>query len=502
MSLHYFADRLLQGAPVMAFLLSMWLQATKRKAAKGARSGRGAKLTRPNRTVLRLEVLEDRTVPSAPALGPQGAYVQTNLVSDIPGLAPLTDANLKNPWGTSFSADGSFTISNQKTSVSTLYAVHESGVAAESPTVAIPSTAAGQGPTGQVSNDTLSFLVNGTPASFIYANVNGTITAWNSSAGTTARVEATTTGAVYTGLVMQSTASGDFLYAANPRQGRIDVFDSSFHRVILPAGAFVDPDLPARMVPFNVEDINGDLYVAYAVTGPPVAKTVAPEGSGAIAVFDASGNFIKQLTTGGKLASPWGITLAPHGFGQYSGDLLVGNFSYAASEINAFDPMSGAYLGTLTDSSGNTLLQDVNGLWDLTFGNRGNGGLPVTLYFTTGLNAEADGLFGALTPAPRPGIAPGRADAAGQEGALGIVLTELSPTVMIGNQAIGVTGANGSGDTVPRPAAMTWSNPATAPAATSTPQILPMIAATPNQDASDQLFAALAGSDDATWNAW
>jgi uncharacterized protein (TIGR03118 family) len=295
----------------MAFLLGTWLQAMKRKAPNSARSGRGAKLACPNRSVLRLDGLEDRTVPSAPAVGPRSAYVQTNLVSDIPGLALLTDPDLKNPWGTSFTADGSFSIANQKTNVSTLYAVTEAGVRAESPTVTIPTTAGGpQGPTGQASNDTPSFLVNGTPASFIYANVNGTISAWNSSSGTTAQVEATTAGAGYTGLVMQSTAAGDFLYAANPKQGRIDVFDGSFNRVTLPAGAFVDPQLPAGLVPWNVEDVNGELYVAYAVAGPPVAKTVAPEGSGAIAVFDTSGNFIKQLTAGGKLASPWGITLA------------------------------------------------------------------------------------------------------------------------------------------------------------------------------------------------
>src|SRR6516165_319585 len=280
----------------MAFLLRMWLQAMKRKAAKGARSRRGATLTRPDRTVLRLEVLEDRTVPSAPALGPQGAYVQTNLVSDIPGLALLTDANLKNSWGTSFAADGSFSISDQKTNVSTQYAVHESGVIAESPTVAIPTTAAGpQGPTGQANNTTSSFLVNGTPAAFIYADLNGGIYAWNPSAGTTAQLEATTAGAGYTGLNLQSTAAGDFLYAANARQGRIDVFDGSFNRVTLPVGAFVDPYLPAQLIPFNVEDVNGDLYVAYGKAGPPVARQTAPEGVGAIAVFDTSGNFIKQF---------------------------------------------------------------------------------------------------------------------------------------------------------------------------------------------------------------
>ena len=490
----------------MAFLLRMWLQAMKRKAAKGARSRRGATLTRPDRTVLRLEVLEDRTVPSAPALGPQGAYVQTNLVSDIPGLALLTDANLKNSWGTSFAADGSFSISDQKTNVSTQYAVHESGVIAESPTVAIPTTAAGpQGPTGQANNTTSSFLVNGTPAAFIYADLNGGIYAWNPSAGTTAQLEAKTAGAGYTGLNLQSTAAGDFLYAANARQGRIDVFDGSFNRVTLPVGAFVDPYLPAQLIPFNVEDVNGDLYVAYGKAGPPVARQTAPEGVGAIAVFDTSGNFIKQFASGGKLASPWGITLAPPSFGEFGGALLVGNFSYAATEINAFDPTSGAYLGTLTDGNGHTLLAGENGLWDLTFGQGGNGGVPRTLYFVAGLNAETDGLFGAITPAPQPGIAPGRAGDTGQAAALDIALIQgqTSPSVIAGTPASGgatgdVVGGVGSDQAVTPPAAMTASDP--------TPTPVVQLSATPagsaNQDVVDQLFAALAGSDDAAWNAW
>src|SRR5205814_3723754 len=144
---------------------------------------------------------------------------------------------------------------------------------------------------------------------------------------------------------------------------------------------------------------NGNLYVAYAPAGAPAARSLAPEGAGAVAMFDTSGNFIKQLILGGKLASPWGITLAPSSFGQFGGDLLVGNFSYLFTEINAFNPVSGAYLGTLNDGSGNPLLAGDNGLWDLTFGIGGSGGLPGTLYFTTGLNDENDGLFGAIDPA-------------------------------------------------------------------------------------------------------
>src|SRR6516225_7191284 len=129
---HYNADRLLQGATVMTFLLHTWLQALSRKSARGARTRRGATPNRPHRVVLRLEALEDRMVPS------QNGYVQTNLVSDLASEnAQITDPNLKNPWGTSFSADGSFSVSDQRTNVSTQYSVTAAGVSQGSPTIAI-----------------------------------------------------------------------------------------------------------------------------------------------------------------------------------------------------------------------------------------------------------------------------------------------------------------------------------------------------------------------------
>ena len=143
----------------MPFLLHTWLRALSRKSARGARTRCGAKYHRPNRTVLRLETLEDRMVPS------QNGYVQTNLVSDLASEhAQITDPNLKNPWGTSFSADGSFSVSDQRTNVSTQYSVTAAGVSQGSLTINIPTTLMGpQGPTGQVFNDTLSFQVNGAP---------------------------------------------------------------------------------------------------------------------------------------------------------------------------------------------------------------------------------------------------------------------------------------------------------------------------------------------------
>src|SRR5262249_50291935 len=273
------------------------------------------------------------------------SFTQTNLVSDIPMLAAVTDASLKNPWGVSAGPMTPFCVSDQATGVATLYAVPPGGVNHVGLTVTIPSTASGpQGPTGQVFNSQAiacptCFLVGTSPATFIFANLNGTISAWNG--GTSATVAATTAGAGYTGLAIGSGASGPLLYVANGVTGHIDVFNGSFAPVSLGANAFQNP-VPG-LVPFNVQNIGGQIYVSYALPGR-AAQIAAAEGQGAVAIFDTSGNLIKTLISGSKLASPWGMTLAPSGFGSLSGDLLVGNFSFAASEINAFDPTSGTLL--------------------------------------------------------------------------------------------------------------------------------------------------------------
>jgi uncharacterized protein (TIGR03118 family) len=356
-----------------------------------------------------LEALETRLAPSANIH--QGAYVQTNLVSDIPGEAQLTDPNLKNPWGVSSSPTSPLWVSNQGTSTSTLYNVTSTGISINSRIVNIPKTAAGpQGPTGQVFNNTSSFVVTGTtsPAAFIFADLNGTIDAWNitgDTAGASAVIEATTPGAVYTGLAIGSNASGNFLYAANDAgAGSIDIFDGTFTRV--PPGtngfatnAFVDPLLPRKLnlVPFNIQNIGGQLYVTYAPSGR-ANQVNAVEGDGAVAIFDTSGKFIRQVVAGSKLASPWGIALAPATFGAFGGDLLVGNFAYKYSEINAFDPKTGEFLGTLTDPTGAKIINQA--LWAIRFGIGGNNGDPNTLYFTAGINGEMDGLFGSIRAVP------------------------------------------------------------------------------------------------------
>jgi uncharacterized protein (TIGR03118 family) len=177
----------------------------------------------------------------------------------------------------------------------------------------------------------------------------------------------------------------------------IDAFNGSFNPTST-TGGFVNSVIPAGLVPFNVQTINGNVYVTYAPAGRP-AQISATAGMGAVAVFDTNGNLINQLITGGRLASPWGIALAPSSFGQFGGDLLVGNFSFAHSEINAFDPITGAWIGTIPiDTGANT----PGGLWALIFGNGGNGGNPNTLYFTDGVNGESNGLFGSITAVPEP----------------------------------------------------------------------------------------------------
>jgi uncharacterized protein (TIGR03118 family) len=330
-------------------------------------------------------------------------FVQVNLVSDIPGLATITEPELVNPWGVSHSTTSPFWTSNQGTNTTTLFAVTDrttvTKVTAVNPptgNIAIPTTTTGpQGPTGQVNNtNTSSFPVknggNGSSAAFIFANLNGTVAAWNG--GPTAFIQVTTPRAVYTGLAINGAQTR--LYAANDAgTGSIDVFDSTFAPVSLEAGAFVNPALPGGLVPFNVRDIRGNIYVTYAPAGR-AAQTNAPSGAGAVAIFDEDGNFITQLIAGSRLAAPWGITLAPAGFGRFINHLLVGNFSFLHSEINAFDPTTGRFRGRIPIDVGKG--HTPGGLWSLEFGVGGNNGDPNTLYFTDGINGEAHGLFGAI----------------------------------------------------------------------------------------------------------
>ena len=346
----------------------------------------------------------------------QAQYKQTNLVSSIPGFATVTDPTLINPWGVSFAAGSPIWTSNQGTNTANLYpVVGSTGVMPTVFTVNIPTTASGpQGPTGQVANslaimgnpaavfDVGGMGGNGAPALFIFANLNGTISAWNNSPHTEAITQWATPGATYTGLAINN--ANTELFAANDAgSGSIDVFKSDFTpNTSLPADAFATPTAigAAGLVPFNVQDIGGNVFVTYARSGR-AAQTGAMPGNGAVAEFSETGTLEGMSTpdANSKFASPWGIALAPMSFGKFGGDLLVGNFAFGDSVINAFDPTTWAFEGSISIDGGG---HPPGGLWSLTFGGSGNDGNPNTLFFTDGLNSEADGLFGSLTAVPEP----------------------------------------------------------------------------------------------------
>lgn len=321
------------------------------------------------------------------------AYVQTNLVSDIPGLAANTDANLVNPWGIASSPTSPFWVSDNKTGLTTLY--NSAGVP-QSLVVTIPSPLGGSTPTGQVFNPTADFKVGVNKALFIFATEDGTISGW---AGGTAAIQAADLsgqGAVFKGLALGNVGSNNFLYATDFRNGTIDVFNASFTPMSL-SGNFVDPNLPAGYAPFNIQDLNGQLYVTYAQQDATKHDDVGGPGKGFVDVFNTSGVLESRLISNGALNAPWGLALAPAGFGDFGGDLLVGNFGDGV--INAFDPTTGTFLGTLSDKNGNPIVN--LGLWGLKFGNDGNGGDANALYFTAGIpgpdQIEDHGLLGRIS---------------------------------------------------------------------------------------------------------
>jgi uncharacterized protein (TIGR03118 family) len=327
----------------------------------------------------------------APTFLHADSFAQTNLVSDVPNLAANTDPNLKNPWGVAFSTTSPFWTSDQATGLSTLY--NGAGVPAAL-VVTIPGSATPPtGPTGLVfSNISGQFLVGSTAATFIFDNLNGTISGWNGAAGTTAVQEAATAGAVYTGLAQANNGTANFLYAANSSGGRIDVFSSTWAPTTL-SGSFTDPNAVAGFVPFNIQNLGGNLYVTYAQLGPGGT----PMPGGYVDEYDANGNFIKRIATGGPLFAPWGIVVAPANFGSFSNDLLIGNFGNG--EINAYDATTDVFLGTLDGANGQPL---VNGsLWALETRNA-PGFNSSAIYFSAGIDDEADGLFGEITEVPEP----------------------------------------------------------------------------------------------------
>ena len=332
---------------------------------------------------------------------PSGLEVQqVNLVSDVPGLAPLTDPDLVNPWGLSLGATSPLWVSNEGTSSSTLYSSAAGAtIATKVPTVrvTVPS------PTGQVNNPTTGFVLsNGTtsaPARFIFATLTGQIAAWGPPITPligAAEIKATVPGAVYTGLAIATSSNGDQLYAANFAQGRIDVFDNTFQQVQQPWWAFRDFNLPRGYAPFNVQTLNGRIFVAYAKIDPATGEEATGRGLGFVDEFTPDGRFVERIVSRGSLNAPWGLAIAPASWGKLAGSLLVGNFG--DGRINVVKPKSGSGFehrisGQLKDGTGHTLV--IPGLWGLLQGTATTGGTD-SIWFSAGIDDETHGLLGVL----------------------------------------------------------------------------------------------------------
>jgi uncharacterized protein (TIGR03118 family) len=369
--------------------------------------------------VAAIAVLLLQLLPFAADARGAGFYQRTNLVSDINGVARFTDANLVNPWGLSHSPTGPWRVSDNGTGVSTQYQGNGTSVP---PVVTIPLPTGGTGtaaPTGNVFNPTDDFVVSrggvSSPSQFIFATEDGTISGWNPKVNPThaiREVDRSTVkkgkflGAVYKGLALVQNSSGNFLFATNFRFGKVEMFDANFNLV----KSFTDPDLSEQcdlnvlknqcFAPFGIQNIQGKLYVTFAfqTAGTPGKPGTfkhddqAGPGNGFVDVFDTNGNFIKRLISHGKLNSPWGLTLTPNDFGQFSNDLLVGNFG--DGHINAFDPKTGHFLGQPKDQFGNPIV--IDDLWGLAFGNGAAAGQTDELFFTAGIADETHGLFGSI----------------------------------------------------------------------------------------------------------
>jgi uncharacterized protein (TIGR03118 family) len=323
----------------------------------------------------------------------QAQYHLTNLVSNQVHQAPTIDPLLANAWGLARGATSPWWISDNDTGWSTIY---DASGKQEPLRVLIPT--AGNGPTSPtglngpgtptgivVNGSSTDFQVQGWPSTFIFATLDGTISAWVPGVNanqTLIAVDNSANKAMYTGLAITSKPSGNFLYAADNTNNHIDMFDGSFTLV----KSFSDPNAPSNLSVFGIQDINGLVYVAYAV--PNIGA------GGLIDLFTEDGTFVKTLIQGPTLNQAWGIAAAPPNFGPLSNTLLVSNNAVKGT-INGFDPITGKFVGTIKDEKGKPIV--LNNLWGIAFGggNKTNGATN-ELFVTVGQGigtAELAGTF-------------------------------------------------------------------------------------------------------------
>jgi uncharacterized protein (TIGR03118 family) len=313
----------------------------------------------------------------------QAQYKLTNLVSNQVGQAAHTDPLLVNAWGLARSAGSPFWISDNKTGWSTLY----NGFGAPRTLQVIVPSANGKGPgspTGIVFNGSPDFQLKGAPTFFLFATLDGTISGWpaaNPNEATIA-VNNSASGASYTGLAITSNASGNFLFAADTVNNKVDMYDGTFKLV----NSFTDKTLPPNFTPFGIQDVSGIIYVMFA-------DSTGGKG-GFIDMYTEDGVFIKQLAHGAPLNQPWGIAAAPPNFGPLSNTLLVSNNTNDGT-INAFNAVTGQFVGIVKDDNGKTI--HIDQLWGIEFGGGSvNNGLKTELFFTAGPHNNFEGTFGKI----------------------------------------------------------------------------------------------------------
>jgi len=329
---------------------------------------------------------------------PANSYRVTNLVSDVPGEAAHLDPNLVNAWGLAASSTSPWWVADNGTDVSTLYMGDGN---------AVPLVVQVEGaPTGLVFNGGPNFVVsdgqgNSGPSRFMFSTESGTIRGWNPnvpppppSTQSFVVVDRSDVEAIYKGLAIASTPSGDFLYATDFHNARVDVFDGEFN-LVTPPGAFTDRKIKKGFAPFGIQTIGDHIFVTYAKQDESGEDDVAGHGLGFVDMFDTSGNLVERVATRDDLNAPWGIALAPATFGRFGGDLLIGNFG--DGRINAYEAMRNGHFehrGRLRGPDGKALT--IDGLWALGFGNGAAAGPTDTLFFTAGPDDESHGLFGKI----------------------------------------------------------------------------------------------------------
>jgi uncharacterized protein (TIGR03118 family) len=327
---------------------------------------------------------------------------QVNLVSDVPGAAPLTDPDLVNPWGLAALPTSPLWSANNGSDVATLYSVAPAATtAAKVPTVRVTFPDTPELPTGQVANNGTGFVntvgAASAPARFIFATLTGHIEAFapglDPSLGD-AQTRATVPGAAFTGLTMATVASGDQLYAADFAQNRIDVFDSTFTQVATPSWAFRDRAEPRGFAPFNVQTLGSHIFVAYAKVDPKTGKSADGAGLGMVDEFTPDGHLVARVAERQTLNGPWGLAIAPASWGRLAGSLLVGNFGdgrITVISLGRHDRIT----GQLRDSHGRVIA--IDRLWALLPGTATTGGTDA-VFFSSGLDNEQHGLLGLLRP--------------------------------------------------------------------------------------------------------